>query len=146
MGKKSSYPSYSNGSVSLNGRTVATAHKVGNEVKTNYNMSNEEKELFGNIQSGMNNTLKNFNEISDPQRQQWGEQMKALRAQGIEQLEDIYTPMQENLKRDIASRFGNFDNSVFMDNLNSIVNKKSKAVADLSNSLAAMQNDLYTQE
>ncbi|MBP3820892.1 hypothetical protein J6G99_04525 [bacterium] len=146
MGKTSKYPAYSSGSVQLNGRTVSTAQKVGNDVRTNYNMDNDEKEIFSNIKSGMNNTLKNFNNISDSQRTQWGEQLNALKAQGIEQLNDIYNPMQENLKNDIASRFGNFDNSVFMDNLNNIMNKKSKAIADLSNDIMSVQNNLYTQE
>ena len=54
--------------------------------------------------------------------------------------------METDLKNDIARRFGNFDNSVFLDRLNTITNKKAKSVADLSNSLAAMQNNLYTEE
>ena len=54
--------------------------------------------------------------------------------------------METNLKNDIASRFGNFDNSIFLDNLNSITDKKSKAIADLSDNLLSKQNELYSDE
>ena len=54
--------------------------------------------------------------------------------------------MQTALKNDIAARFGNLDNSVFMDNLNNITNNKAQAVADLSESLLQAENDMYTTE
>ena len=50
------------------------------------------------------------------------------------------------LKNDIASRFGNLDNSIFMDKLNKITDKKSKAIADLSNYLISAQDSLYSNE
>ena len=65
---------------------------------------------------------------------------------GMQNINDIYTPIQTNLRNDIASRFGNLDNSIFLDNLNAITNNKSKAIADLSNSLMLAQNDLYNRE
>ncbi|MBR1460672.1 hypothetical protein IJ596_03425 [bacterium] len=114
MGKKSKAPKYSGGTVVVNGRTVATANKKGNNIVTEYNMSDAEKNIFDSIQKGMNTGLSNLFEISDTERKQWDNQLKALARQGIENINSIYTPMENNLKNDIASRFGNLDNSVFL--------------------------------
>ena len=54
--------------------------------------------------------------------------------------------METSLKNDIASRFGNFDNSIFMDNLSNITDNKAKAVANLSDSLLMKQDELYSTE
>lgn len=146
MGKKSKAPAYSSGSVVVNGRTVATSNKNGNNISTQYNMSDAEKNIFNSIQQGMNSGLTNLFNISDTERKQWDNQLNALREQGIENINSIYTPMENSLKNDIASRFGNLDNSAFLDKLNAITNNKAKAVASLSNNLATTQNDLYTEE
>lgn len=147
MGKKSkSYPAYSGGSVVVNGKTVATSSRNGNNISTSYDMSDYEKNMFDSIQKGMSSGVSNLFEISDNERKMWQNQLNSLQNQGIEKINDIYTPMENNLKNDIASRFGNFDNSVFLDKLNAITNNKAKAVAELSNNLVANQNNLYTQE
>ena len=49
MSKKTKYPAFSNGSVSINGDTVATTSKDGNTVNTNYNMSETEKNIYEQI-------------------------------------------------------------------------------------------------
>lgn len=151
MGKTSkqqtvSYPRYSGGTVNINGETVATTKRKGNKIISNYNMSNTEKSIYDSVNKNLESSLKNLFEISAPQRKAWNEQLDALKAQGIENIDSIYTPMQNNLKNDIAQRFGNLDNSSFMNNLKSITNSKNKAIAELSNNLALAQNDLYTNE
>ncbi|MBR1425567.1 hypothetical protein IJ579_08395 [bacterium] len=149
MGKKSKkYPEYSNGSVVVNGRTVATVtkDKDNNVISSNYNMSDAEKNIYNSIQSGLSNSLGNLFNISDAQRKEWNNQINSLRNQGINEINSIYEPMETNLKNDVARRFGNLDNSVFLDNLNSITDKRAKAVADLSDDLLSAQNDMYNQE
>lgn len=149
MGKRSKkYPSYTGGSVVVNGKTVAssTKDKKNNIISSSYNMSDNEKKLYNSIQKGMNSSIQNLFNISDQQRKEWGNQINALKNQGIDEINSIYNPMETNLRNDVARRFGNIDNSVFIDNLNSITDKKSKAIADLSNDLLSTQNDLYNQE
>ncbi len=148
MGKKTKYPEYTNGSISVNGRQVASAvkDKKNNIVSSNYNMSDTEQKTYNAIQQGLYNSLGNLFSISDNQRNEWSNQLNALRNQGISEINNTYTPMETNLKNDIASRFGNFDNSIFLDNLNSITDKKSKAIADLSDNLLSKQNELYSDE
>ena len=135
MGKKSKkYPEYSTGSISVNGNTVATTKrdKDNNVVSSSYNMSATEKKIYDSI--------------TDQNRQEWNNQLEAIKTKGMEQIDSIYKPIETNLKNDIASRFGNFDNSVFMDNLNTITDKKTKAVSDLSNNLVSVQSQLYNEE
>ncbi len=149
MGKQTkSYPKYSSGTVSLNGRTVASISKdnKNNVIGANYNMSDVEKNYYNSLQQGMNNSLNNLFTISDSERKEWESQLNALRNQGISQINSIYTPIETALKNDVVSRFGNLDNSVFLDKLNAITDKKSLAVSDLSNSLLAQQSNLYNQE
>lgn len=149
MGKSSKkYPEYSTGTITINGKDVATTKrdKDNNVVSTSYNMSDAEKRIYNSIQSGLNSSLNNLFTISDEQRKEWNSQLDALKNQGIEEINSIYTPMETNLKNDIASRFGNFDNSVFLDNLNEITDKRAKAVANLSDSILSTQNELYAVE
>lgn len=146
MGKKTKYPAYSGGSVTINGKTKASSRKVGDTVTSNYNMSDTEKNIYDSVLNNMDSSLANLFKISEPQRQAWNEQLDAIRQQGIDNIESIYTPMQNSLKNDIASRFGNLDNSTFLNNLKKITNNKANAVAQLSNNLALTQNDLYQNE
>ena len=73
-------------------------------------------------------------------------QVSAYRNKGLRALDETYKPMLNSLKSDIASRFGNLDNSAFMDNLNSIEKHRAEALSDLTQDILAKQNELYEQE
>lgn len=146
MGKTTKAPSYSGGAVNVNGMNVASTSRSDNTINSNFNMNPTQKKIFDSVQANMANVLGDLFTISEPQRQQWQNQLNTLQKTGLQNINDIYTPIQNNLKNDIAARFGNLDNSIFMNNLSSITNDKSKAVANLANSLVLAQNDLYNQE
>jgi len=146
MSKKSKYPSYSAGTITINGNTVATSKKKKNNVTTSYNMGNTEKSIYDGIQDNLSSSLKNLYTISDQKQQQWNDELDAYKKAGIEEINSIYTPMVNDLRDNIASRFGNLDNSIFMDNLNTITDKQAKAVSDLSDNLLTKQDELYTTE
>lgn len=146
MGKTSKYPSYSGGAVNINGKNVASTSRSGNTVNSDYNMSKTQKKIYNSIQNNMAGVLNDLFTISDPQRTEWQNQLSAIKNIGMDNINSIYTPLQNSLKNDIASRFGNLDNSVFLDKLNAITDNKSRAIADLSNNLALAQSDLYNQE
>ena len=61
MGNKSQYPSYSTGTVNINGQTKATTYKKGNNVISNYNMSDAEKKAYDYAQNSFANSLPNVN-------------------------------------------------------------------------------------
>lgn len=146
MGKKSKYPGYSTGNIVVNGETVASTTKGKNGITSSYNMSDTEKDIYNNIQEGLSTSLANLFEISDEKQQQWNSELDAYKRKGLDELNSIYTPMETNLKNDIASRFGNFDNSIFMDNLNKITDNKAQAAADLSDNILMKQDELYSSE
>ena len=54
--------------------------------------------------------------------------------------------MLNNLKNDVASRFGNFDNSVFMDNLNAIEANRTDAISNLAQDITAKRSELINNE
>ena len=146
MSKTSKYPSYSGGAVNINGRNTARTYRKGNTVNSSYNMDETQKQIYNSIQDNMSGVLDNLFTITDPQRVEWQNLLNAMQNVGMQNINDIYTPLQDSLKNDIASRFGNLDNSIFLDKLGVITNNKSKAIADLTNNLLLAQNDLYNQE
>ena len=146
MSKTSKYPSYSAGTVTVNGNTVSTSKKKNNNVTSSYNMNTTEKSIYDGIQDNLASSLANLYTISDEKQQQWNDELDAYKKAGMEEIESIYTPMINDLRDNIVARFGNLDNSIFMDKLNTITDKQSEAVADLSESLLTKQDELYNDE
>ncbi len=147
MSKTTSYkPSYSNGSVSINGQNKVSTVKYGDTVLGNYNMNNYEKELYNYVQKSLPQLVQNVNTFSPEVTKSINNQLSAYQRQGQNYINQIYTPMINNLKNDIASRFGNLDNSMFMNNLNNIENNRSNAVAELADNLLSRQNELVNNE
>ena len=145
MGKKSKYPKYTGGTVSVNGKKVASVSKKNGSINSSYKMSKSEKKLYKNIQKDLRKALKNLDNFESDQKL-WQQQLNAYKQNGIKEINSIYTPMETALKNDISSRFGNLDNSQFLNKLSNITGNKADAVASLSNSLLAKQDELYKNE
>lgn len=145
MGKLSK-PKYSSGVVSINGQEKASHYKKGNTVYTNYNMSDREKQIFDYAQNSFLENLPNVNVFSADTQKSLQNQLNAYTQKGLDTINSYYTPMLSNLKDDIASRFGNFDNSVFMDNLSSIESNRADAMSGLAQDILAKQNELILDE
>lgn len=143
MGKKSSYTS---GNISINGQNKASTYKKGNTVYTNYNMNDTEKQIFDFAQNSFLSNLPQVNVFSDETQKSFKNQLNAYKEQGVKNIENIYTPIINNLKNDIASRFGGFDNSSFLNKLNDIEDNRSNAVSSLAQNLMLKQNDLVSDE
>lgn len=146
MGKSSKYPSYSTGTVNVNGQTKATTYKKGNNVITNYNMSDAEKQAYDYAQNSFANTLPSVNVFDESTQKNLQSQLDAYTLQGQKIINNVYTPMLNDLKTDIASRFGNLDNSVFMDNLSSIEQNRADAVNNLAQDVTAKRSELINNE
>lgn len=143
---KSSYPGYSTGTVTVNGETKATSYKKGNNVYTNYNMSDSEKKIYDYAQNSFLTSLPQINTFSQETLQGFNDQLSAYTKQGQKIIEDTYTPVINNLKTDIARRFGNFDNSSFMDSLNNIEDKRADSYASLAEDVMAQRDTLINNE
>lgn len=146
MGKSSKYPSYSSGSVSVNGNNVANTSKNGNSVNTSYNMPDTEKKIYDYAQNSFLTSLPQINVFSGETQKNINSQLEAYKNRGVQTINDIYEPIMDNLKTDVASRFGNLNNSVFMDNLNKIEKNRATAISDLAQDLEAQRSTLYNNE
>ncbi len=147
MSKTTSYqPSFANGSVNINGQNKASTVKRGETVYGNYNMNNYEKALYDYAQKTLPQLVQNVNTFSPETMQSINNQLNTYQRQGQNYINQIYTPMINNLKNDIASRFGNLDNSMFMNNLNNIEYNRSNAIAELADNLISRQSELVNNE
>ncbi len=146
MSKQTTYSAYPNGSYSVNGQKKASTKMSGNTVYGNYNMNDYEKALYDYSQKTLAEVVPKLNVFSNDTMKNIQSQLNAYQKQGQQSINDIYTPILNNLKNDIASRFGNLDNSMFMNNLNNIENNRSNAVAQLAENLILKQNDLVNNE
>ena len=133
-------------SISVNGNEIAKTKTSSNNISANYNQSEIEKDLLDYTNQELLSGLKNINVFSDDHREDFQKQIDAYTKQGIKTLNDTYTPIYRNLKADIASRFGNLDNSIFMDKLNDIEKNKTDALETLTENILAKQNELYETE
>ena len=141
-----SQPKPYNSAISLNGNDLASSKVKNHKITTNYNMSDAEKNLLNYTNENLLSGLKNVNVFSDDVQKNIQSQVNAYRDKGLKTLDETYRPMLESLKSDIASRFGNLDNSAFIDNLNSIEKHRAEALSDLTQNILAKQNELYEQE
>ena len=147
MGKtSSSAPSYSGGDISINGQKKVSTYKKGDSIVSNYKMSENEKKIYDYALSSFADSLKSVNVFDDDTKKNLQAQVDAYAQNGQKLINNIYTPMLESLKNDIASRFGNLDNSVFMDNLNSIESKRADSMNSLAQDILAKQDEVVSNE
>jgi len=148
MSKVSSvdYPTYTGSNVSVNGNNISSTSLANGVVNANYNMSDSEKAIYDYAQSALANLLPQVNTFLPDTLNSLQSQIDAYTNQGTNEINNIYSPMIKNLQNDIASRFGNFDNSMFMDNLNNIESKRSDAVSAFAQDVMAKKSDLVNNE
>ena len=109
-------------------------------------MSDAEKQIYDYAQNSFLENLPKVNVFSEDTKKQMQNQLNAYTQKGIDTINDIYTPMLNDMKTDIASRFGNFDNSIFMNNLNDIESNRADAMSSLTQDILAKQNELINDE
>lgn len=146
MSKTSNNTPYSNGSFSINGQTKATTVKNGGTVYGNYNMNQYEKALYDYAQKTLSEIVPDLNTFSNATLNNIQAQLNAYQNKGQTAINSMYAPLLENLKNDIASRFGNFDNSMFLNNLKNIESSRSNAIAQLTENLLSKRNELVNDE
>lgn len=146
MGKKTKSPSYSGGTININGNQTVKTYKKKKNIITDYNMSDDEKRIYDYAQKSFADSLKSVNVFDDATKKNLQAQVDAYTQNGQKLINNLYTPMLENLKNDVASRFGNLDNSVFMDNLNSIESKRADSMNSLAQDVLAKQDEVVNNE
>ena len=107
MGKSSKYPSYSSGTVTLNGNTVASTSKKGNTVNSTYNMPETEKNIYDYAQNSFLTSLPQINVFSNDTRKDINSQLEAYKNRGVQTINDIYDPIMDDLKNIISEGMKN---------------------------------------
>lgn len=100
MGKSSKkYPQYSAGTISINGNSKASTYKTGNNVYSNYSMSDAEKQAYDYAQKSFANSLSSVNVFDDETKKNLQSQLNAYTLDGQKLINNLYTPMLSNLKK-----------------------------------------------
>ena len=133
-------------SIKVNGQDKAGVNITNTGTTGYYNMDADEKKAYDYASKEFALNLPNLNVFSADTQRDFDNQVQAFINQGVDEIKDIYTPILQDLQNDIASRFGNLDNSVFMDNLSEIEDKRAEAVSDLAQSAQSYKQDLINNE
>lgn len=141
---KTSAQNYVNptGSISVSGGPNVT-YKNGN---TNYVLNSAQQETFDYAQNAFKDGLQSINVFSPETQKQLTNQVNAYKQNALSELESLYSPMLKSVREDSAKRFGNIDNSEFLNNLNSVEKNRAHALAKLEQNISAMQNELINEE
>ena len=144
---KSDYIYYNpSSSLTLNGQNKAGINISQSGTSGYYNMGDDEKKSYEYAGEQFALNLPELNVFSADTQRDLDNQVQSYINKGTEDINDIYTPMLQDLQNDIASRFGNLDNSVFMDNLSEIEDKRADAVSDFAQDVSAYRQDLINNE
>lgn len=132
--------------LSVNGKVKSSAKSTKNGANANYNMSEFEEAGYNYANEALYNNLDNINVFSDETVKNLNKQLQAYMNQGAKDINETYTPMIRDMQNDVARRFGNTDNSVFMDNLKDIESKRADAISDLAQSTEAKRSEITDDE
>ncbi len=133
-------------SINLNGQDKAGISVSPYGTSGYYNMDESEQDAFDYAGEQFALNLPELNVFDADTQRRFDNQVQSYINKGVDDINDIYTPMLDDLQNDIASRFGNLDNSIFMDNLSEIEDKRAEAVAALSQDAQAYRQDLVNNE
>lgn len=147
MGKVSSsdYPSYSNSSISLGGSTAKAGLRNG-VLKSSYEMSDAESAIYNYALDTLSSILPQVNTFDAGVQTSLQSELDAYKNSGIQSINETYNPMITDLQNNIASRFGNLDNSIFADNLGDIESERAGAVSSFAQDVLAKQSSLQSDE
>ena len=133
-------------SIKVNGQDKAGVNITNSGTTGYYNMDDSEKEAYDYAGEQFALNLPNLNVFSADTQKELNNQVQSYINQGIDDINQIYEPMLNDLQNDIASRFGNLDNSIFMDNLSQIENSRAQAVSDFTQDVQSYRQDLINNE
>lgn len=133
-------------SIQINGQDKAGVNINPSGTSGYYNMNDDEKQAYEYAQKQFALNLPKLDVFSADSQRKMDNQVKTFINAGKDDINEVYKPMLQDLQNDVASRFGNLDNSVFMDNLGKIEDKRSDAVSELAQNTELFRQDLTNNE
>ena len=147
MSKVSSvnYPNYSSSAVSLGGSSASTGVQNG-ILTSDYNMSGDESDIYNYALNTLANILPQLNTFDPNTLSSIQSSVDAYKNSGLNTINQAYNSSLKNIENDAVSRFGNLDNSAFVDNLNNVESERSNAVSSFAQDVLAQQSQLESDE
>ncbi len=139
---KTSAPDLPTGQFNISGGPSANY----NNGQTSYQLNGSQQKAYDYAQNAFAEGMQNVNTFLPETVSRLYDQVEAYKANSMATLNDLYTPMLRNTQNDAARRFGNLDNSVFLDNYGNVEKKRGNAMAQLAQNVTATQQSLYNQE
>jgi len=147
MSKVSSvnYPNYSSSAVSLGGSSASTGVQNG-ILTSDYNMSGDESDIYNYALNTLANILPQLNTFDPNTLSSIQSSVDAYKNSGLNTINQAYNSSLKNIENDAVSRFGNLDNSAFVDNLNNVESERANAVSSFAQDVLAQQSQLESDE
>src|SRR5574344_49013 len=142
----SSSPSIAGNNISVNGFPTISSNFANGTLNSSYNMNDAQKAIYDYSQNTLANILPQLNTFSPEVQNTMNSELTAYVRNGVNDINSIYTPMISSLENDVASRFGNLDNSVFLDKLSGIENKRADAINSFAQDILSKQTSLQNQK
>lgn len=130
----------------VNGQVKSTASSTKKGANASYNMNPYEEMAYNYANQSLYQNLPNVNVFSDNTMKNLNNEVNAYLKQGISNINSTYAPTIRQMQNDIARRFGNTNNSIFMDNLNDIESKRALAISDLAQDATLKRSELVNNE
>lgn len=132
--------------LTVNGQVKSSASSTRKGANASYNMNPYEELAYNYANQALYQNLPNVNVFSDNVVRNLNNEVNAYLNRGVNDINSTYTPMIRQMQNDVARRFGNTNNSVFMDNLGDIESKRALAISELAQNVAAKRSELVNNE
>ena len=130
------------GSFSISGGPSAN-YANGN---TTFRLNKAQQDAYDFAQNSFAENLPGINVFSPETQSGINKQVQAYQNNALETLNEVYEPLLRQTMNDSARRFGNLDNSVYLQNLGAVENKRAKAASSLAQDVASKRNELVSDE
>ncbi len=132
--------------VKVNGQDKAGINITNTGTSAYYNMDADEKKAYDYASEQFALNLPKVNVFDADTQKRLDSQVQSYIDNGVDDINDIYIPIINELQNDVAARFGNFDNSIFLDNLSEIEDSRANAISDFSQDVQTYRQELTEDE
>lgn len=106
------------------------------------NASDYKSEIYDYALSALSSLLPNINTVDSESQSDISSVLDSYTQSGVEDINKYYNSELYDMETDSASRFGNLDNSIYLDNLSGLSSERSDAVNSFEQDVQTMQSDL----
>lgn len=110
----------------------------------NADTTDYESQVYNDAMSALADILPSINTIDATTKNAINSEIEAYMQSRMNSINNEYNSDLSNLQNNSASRFGNLDNSMFLDGLGNLQNERASAVGDFANQAQSKESDLVS--